>query len=1159
MIHANQMEQLRHLMVRIIKTSPLSPLENESVLVQSNGMAQWLKLALASEEGCRISAAVQFILPARFLWQVYRSACADTEIPRTSPYDKQRLQWRLIRLLAHLPETPCFAPLQRFLANDQDLRKRGQLAEQLAGLYDQYQVYRADWLADWAQGARQLRNPAGQVQALPEASHWQAALWQLLHVDIGTRQRFSSRSDIHQHFLQTISRLTTPPPGLPRRVMVFGISSLPRQTLEVLQSLSHFIHILVYVHNPCRYYWADIVEGRELLRATRRRRPLKNPQAALQVSSVQSPETNPLLAAWGKQGRDYISLLDELEQTSRAPQPSAAIDLFTDVIPEDPPGPLLAQVQQAILDLNPLPEADRSSTEAEACKLPVARDDSSIVFQVAHSPQREVEILQDHLLALWAAHPDVTPRDIIVMTPDIDAYTPHIEAVFGALEPRDPRYIPFTMADHAGRSTSLLLPALEILLQLPDLRFSAGEILGLLEIPALQQRFGLVETDLDHLRQWVEGTGVRWGLNANHRQRFDLPAGLAHNTWNSGLQRLLLGYAVGEGQTWQGIEPYPNIGGLDAALAGPLFQFLKTIEKHCQIIETTASVATWVQRLIDLQADFFEPLSSPDLLFRHRLEAVLLEWQDACQEAGLVEPLPLTVVRNAILKPLQEGNISQRFLVGKVNFGTFMPMRAIPFRIVCLLGMNDGAYPRSHHPVDFDLMNAPGQYRPGDRSHREDDRYLFLEALLSARDQLYISYIGRSVLDNSIRQPSVLVAQLQDYLAQGWRLADIHPNGVAAADGGPHLIRQHPLQPFSRRYFSDHRAGPQTRQLFTYSDQWRKSLNMPVQALADPLAPATIEGPRQLPALMRFLKNPTQYFFNQRLNVYFDRLNETSLDLECFKLDNFSATSFGRQLLDEALAKEPERRRATVQQGILRLQRASALPPGSLGELAAASLSERLEPILEQVTALEQDWPELLTPREIQRVLTLNGSEALRLEDWLDDIHCASGSDSTPKRPCVRWECDPQEISSQKKYAALIPLWVKHLAGCSLQLHLTSYLIASDGPIALPPLAPELAAQHLDHLMQQACVGFQKPLAVTARTALSWSHTRRGKDKSEDKARKAARKAFEGNGFTSGELDYCPYLKRTWPDFDTLWQADNNHFRELATSLYEPLIEQIAN
>ncbi|MBF0272013.1 MAG: exodeoxyribonuclease V subunit gamma, partial [Magnetococcales bacterium] len=745
-IHGNRIETLREDLVARMVAEPLAPLENEIILVQSNGMAQWLKLGIAGEgmesgaglAGARIATALELLLPARFLWRVYRAVLGEDGVPEYSPFDKDRLVWRLMRLVPQLTALEPFAPLRRFLEHDTDWRKRFQLAERLADLLDGYQVYRADWLAAWAGGDDRLIDARGQRLSLPEGQRWQAALWRALREDVardatGDRQAFrAGRAEVHAEFLRRAAGWgeEARPGGLPRRVMVFGITSMPRQSLEVLVMLSRWTQVVMYVHNPCQYYWADIVPERELLRGGRGNSRVRAGYPESLPEEWMHLHAHPLLAAWGMQGRDFIGLIDEYANEGMGLEDRRLNDLEIQRLecfetPYSSPSTLLHQLQDDILELRPL-------DETRSLWPPVApRRDGSIRFHVAHGPQREVEILHDQLLAAFQADPTLNPRDVLVMVPDINGYAAHIQAVFGLHDHRDPRFIPYVLANQGRRPVDPLLGAVERLLALPRSRLTASEVIDWLEVPAVRRKFAIAEEDLPTLRLWIRDSGIRWGLHDGHRVALGLPEnateGESRNTWRFGMRRMLLGYAVGDrGGPWQGIAPHDEIDPGAAELLGALIGFVTRLEACWTLLGTPATVAEWCVRLRGLLADFFDPGGDGmDAFTLMQLGNALDPWQDLCAEAGLDDRLPLSVVGEYWLSRIEEGGLAQGFFAGAVTFATLMPMRAIPFRMVCLLGMNDGEFPRPGVRTDFDLMRT--SYRPGDRSRREDDRYLFLD------------------------------------------------------------------------------------------------------------------------------------------------------------------------------------------------------------------------------------------------------------------------------------------------------------------------------------------------------------------------------------------------------------------------------------------------
>lgn len=1133
-VHGNRLDELRSLVVSWMRRYPLAPLENEIALVQSNGIAQWLKLALAEDPevddqgGCGIAAAVEVQLPGSFMWQLYRRVLGRDEIPETSLLDKAPLTWRLMRLLPEVIDKPHFEPLQRFLTDDTDLRKRYQLAERLADLFDQYQVYRADWLKDWAAGRHVLNTARGDAKPLPPANCWQAELWRALLLDVGEAGMAQSRAGVHQRFIERINTLEQAPAGLPSRVIVFGISSLPAQALEALAGLARFSQVLLCVHNPCRHHWADIVADKDLLRHQYKRQQRKQGMPNLIDAHSLHQHAHPLLAAWGKQGRDYINLLDSYDDPAsyRTAFSDGRIDLFSDSQPEN----LLNQLQDDILELRPLAETRERWPAVDPAK------DRSVRFHIAHSPQREVEILHDQLLARFSADPQLRPRDVIVMLPDINTYAPHIRAVFGQLGRDDMRFIPFTLTDQGQRGRDPLLIALEHLLKLPDSRFAVSEILDLLDVPALRARFAIKESDLPTLHRWIEGAGIRWGLNAEQRASLGLPAGLEQNSWRFGLRRMLLGYAVGAGEGCDGIEPFDEIGGLDAALIGPLVALLDALEIAYQQLSEAATAAQWGERLRALLQVFFLAESEHDDYLLVQLQGLRETWLETCESVGLDDLLPLTVVREAWLAGLDQGRLSQRFLAGSVNFCTLMPMRAIPFKVVCLLGMNDGDYPRAQPPLDFDLMGS--DYRPGDRSRREDDRYLLLEALLSARDQLYVSWVGRSIRDNSERPASVLIGQLRDHLAAGWQL-----HGAKAddkRDGGEQLLHaltvEHPLQPFSARYF--HKGS----NLFSYAREWR-ALHLPdaVQPKADDaLAAYASDEALTLNVLQDFLRHPVRHFFRQRLNVFFESADAPVADEEPFVLDALQRYSLSERLLAAAMTA-PDDSGLTLQAQARRLQGYGMLPLAGFGQSLQEELIEPLPDLLQRHDQLLRRWPIVL-----DSALPIRFEyRQLKLEGWLGRVYQGDDQSLLSITPI------PNAISSGRllKWHRLTATWVMHLAACAVGLPLHSAVVATDITLLLAPIEQARAAELLGDLLLARQAGMNAPLPVAVKTAFAWLA-----QSDPDKALAAAAKTYEGDGQnSSGERSESAALVRQFSDFAAL--SASEEFEGWCEAMYRPMFD----
>ncbi|KQQ97008.1 exodeoxyribonuclease V subunit gamma [Massilia sp. Leaf139] len=1111
-LHGNQMEMLREAVFDWLRNHPLGPLEQETILVQSNGFAEWLKIALAEELG--VCAATRVALPARFLWEAYRAMLGRERVPSRSPFDRDPLTWRLMRLLPALLQEPVFAPLRHFL-RDGCPERRLQLAERLADLFDQYQVYRADWLTDWEIGRDQLRRAGGDPVPLGPDQCWQARLWRAVHDSVPPMQRGSGRAAIHEVFVAKILSGDPPTSRLPRRVVLFGMSALPYQTLQAIAALSRHTQVLLAVPNPCQFYWGDIIEGRELLKAAHKRQPAREgvDLATLPIEELHA-HSHPLLASWGRQGRDFVRMLDEFDNEAGRPELDAIAKLRVDLFSEGDGETLLQQVQAAVRDLRPLSEHPH---------VPPPASDRSIEFHVTHSTQREVEALHDQLLAMFERDPTLRPRDIVVMVPDIDTFSAAIHAVFDQHRRNDPRYIPFEIGDTRDRSVNPLLVALEWLLRLPQQRCRQSEIRDLLDVPAVATRFGLHEDDLPTLGAWIDGAGVRWGLDREHRAGLGLGAAGEQNAWIFGVRRMLLGYASGAGARFGDIEPYGEVGGLDAALAGSLAQFVECLLEWRARLATPRTPQEWGVQARALLAAFFDGREEDDRITLAQLGEALNCWLEMTEAGGFDEPVPLAVLREAWLGQIDQPTLNHQFVSGGVTFCTLMPMRAVPFRAVCLLGMNDGDFPRRAAQNDFDLLAMPGMGRPGDRSRRDDDRYLMLEALLAARDKLYVSWVGRNVRDNSEQPPSVLVAQLRDYLHAGWNI-DLST-----------LTVEHALQPFSRRYFE--KGG-----LLTYAREWRTAHSKGEgegERAIDSLPPYELEPDfrLKLTQLGSFLKQPSRYFFRHRLGVIFNAAEVIGEDEEPFSLDALDRYFLEDSLLDDAGEAEAlDEVRQMLDARAERLAREGVLPIGLVGRQWQQQLVEGLVPVRRCWLRLGADFPEPAPKLAVS--LAFDG---IVLEDWIDRLR-TNGERTAWLMQISSKVLDKKDAPRGEK---LIDAWLRQLAASAAGARITGYLVARDALVTMAPIEAEEARAVLAYLAGLWRRNLDAPLPVACRTALA------------QLAGRDARTVYEGDDHeVAGEVQREPCLARLWPDFAQLSAAGD--WPELAEALYGGLAHWMA-
>ncbi|TKU09851.1 exodeoxyribonuclease V subunit gamma [Citrobacter sp. wls828] len=1093
--HSNRLDVLEALMEYIVERERLDdPFEPEMILVQSTGMAQWLQMTLAQKFG--IAANIDFPLPASFIWDMFVRVLPD--IPKESAFSKQSMSWKLMTLLPQLLDNDDFALLRHYLTDDTDKRKLFQLSSRAADLFDQYLVYRPEWLTQWEVGL--------QVEGLGDAQAWQAPLWKaLVEYTAELGQPGWHRANLYQRFIQTLENTSDCPQGLPSRVFICGISALPPVYLQALQALGKHIDIHLLFTNPCRYYWGDIKDPAYLAKLLARQRrhsfeerhlPLfRDSQNAegLFNSDGEQDVGNPMLASWGKLGRDYIYLLSELEN-------SQELDAFVDITPDN----LLHNIQADILELENHAVAGVSLEEYSRSdnKRLLEPNDTSVTFHVCHSPQREVEILHDRLLAMLEADPTLTPRDIIVMVADIDSYSPFIQAVFGSA-PAD-RYLPYAISDRRARQSHPVLQAFISLLSLPDSRFVSEDVLALLDVPVLAARFNINEEGLRYLRLWVNESGIRWGIDDDNVRELALPPTGQH-TWQFGLTRMLLGYAMESAQgEWQSVLPYDESSGLIAELVGHLASLLMQLNIWRRGLAQERPLEEWLPVCRDMLNDFFLPDADTEAamtLIEQQWQAIITEGLGA--EYG--EAIPLSLLRDELAQRLDQERISQRFLAGPVNICTLMPMRSIPFKVVCLLGMNDGVYPRQLAPLGFDLMSQ--KPRRGDRSRRDDDRYLFLEALISAQQMLYISYIGRSIQDNSERFPSVLVQELMDYIGQSHYLPgdELLTSDQSEAKVKAHITRLHTRMPFDAQNYL---PGEQQ----SYAREWLPAASLSGKAHTDFVQPLPFTMPETLTleTLQRFWAHPVRAFFQMRLRVNFRSEESEIPETEPFILEGLSRYQLNQQLLN-TLVEENDAERL-----FRRFRAAGALPYGPFGEILWDMQRQEMQTLAERIIACRQPCQSM----EID--LTCNG---VQITGWLPQVQ---------EDGLLRWR--PSLIS----IAQGVQLWLEHLVYCASGGTGESRLfLRKDGEWRFPPLEAEQALQYLSQLIEGYREGMSSPLLVLPESGGAWIKTcydavndaMLDDDDTLQKARSKFLQAYEGNMMVRGEGDDIWY-QRLWRQLD---------------------------
>ncbi|WP_371372353.1 exodeoxyribonuclease V subunit gamma [Thalassotalea aquiviva] len=1132
---ANRMEDLLTLFDKVQQSSHLAPLAQEVVLVQNPGMQHWLNMQQAQISGISMNAS--FVLPAQFLWQQLKVLSGQQDSDQT-PYSREVLAWRIDKILqsnAMLSHPDC-EPANRYwqTAEQQDPLKRFQLAVQVADLFEQYLIYRPEWINDWASAEQSADFDS---QSITHAK-WQGVIWQLLTADIPY--------DPNELMALAKTNLQHNKHLLPERISIFGINTLAPMWVDFLGLISTVTDVHFYHLNPCIEYWGDIQTDKSKSKQAYLAQVNKWPDDGTQEESV-----NPLLANLGQQGKAFLTqlhglnnieiplydLIFEQESSQSSVKPTA-----------------LMQLQKDILTLT-----DRRQQ-------PSTLIDSSITITSGHSALREVQGLHDYLLHLFNQDPTLTPKDVLVMCPQIEQYAPYIDSVFvrgwDDLSESVPP-LPCSIADRVSKDSEPLVVAFSELLNLPDARFQISSILSYLRLLPLQMRFDLTESDVELLTDWLQKANVHWGLNAEHKNSLlNIDNASAQYTWQQGLNRLLQGFAYGDHLAlFEDDMVLPWVEGTDGVLLGKLLLLCQQLEQMRADMMSPKTPAKWQSCLQEFVDNLFaeQEYSQGLMIIQQAIDSL----HEYCEQADYRDEIELSVVRDFLNHHFSQPDPGRQFMIGQITFCSMLPMRSIPFKTIAILGLNDGDFPRQRQPMGFDLM-AMTAAKMGDRSRKNDDRYLFLEALISARQHLYLSYQGHDVKNNNERQPSIVLRELMEYLttAYNWNFT------------GDKQLRQLPLQVFaadnfllSNRYQSFDQKWLnllQTSRLTALSDDHNNDSSQAVLSGKDETLEHGEYTNLSLKELVQFFLHPSKYFARARLKLYFDQDLDVVSDTEPFQPDHLNKYLFKRDILEcltEAEQHEQaEKDRKTAKSEQLARIQTMAIRSGQFPD------NPDTKDNLAQWQSLIEDFA--TTVNQQRHVLTQDMSELnahISTLVTLDDQNSNEAIEITLEQGVSFFEADTALCLIKNRHAKakgkdLFDLYCHHLLLCVFAKEQHAITSVTSVGYYLDEKAHKLHAYRFDYLANAKDIlqhmlalfvrGQDTPLLLNSELAHHLFWDKKGAIEPEF-SQQELRKVWQ-DGFSTKGLGSDPYLQYFWPQLPEL-----KEYADALQKVYQPLYQAV--
>lgn len=1037
----------------------------EVVSVPTRGIERWLTQQLSAHLGASdgrqdgVCANVEFPFPGSLVSDALARAL-DTD-PELDPWVPQRAVWPLIEVVEDHFDESWLAPLAQHIkksATEEDGTRRFSSIRHMADLFDRYAVHRPDMLQRWAAGSPQLDEAA-----------WQVELWRLLRERIGTASPAERLREACQRLRARPDLLELPP-----RLSLFGLTRLPASYLEVLEAIGKGRDVHLFLMHPSPVLWDRMAAA---IGAGSRSVPRREDQ------TVGIPR-NPLLASWGRDAREMQLVLGgsgpgEVEEEQAGTVHPTLLQRIQDDI----------RVDRAPGDRNerPLLEAGDDSIRVHSC----------------HGRGRQVEVLRDAVLHLLEDDPTLEPRDIIVLCPDIENFAPLIQATFGTRDlndrPDDPAgTLEIRLADRSLRQTNPVMGVLAEVLDLATARISATEVLDLAGREPVRRRFQFSDEDLFRLEEWVDEAGIRWGFDAQHRGAFKLN-GIENNTWRAGLERILLGVTMADERQrlFRGALPLDDVDSADIELAGRLAEFVDRLQSALDLLADRSPIDVWADKLARI-VESLTTTTTRDAWQRGQMKSLLDDLvMEATTGAGVsAVVLSCDDLRSIVSDRLRGQPTRANFCTGHLTVCTLVPMRSIPHRVVCLLGLDDGSFPR-HVERDGDDLTVRNP-RVGDRDVRSEDRQLLLDAVLAAQDHLVVLYSGRDERSNQHRPPAVPVGELLDVID--------HTVAVPEGKARQAVILEHALQPFDAQ---NYKSGALIRETPWSFDELhlagaRAALH-PRQAaspfLGQPL-PVPVAEQVGLDQLERFLRHPVKAFLRERLKISLAEKTRDFEDAIPLELEPLEQWKIADRMLEAQLSGASPQSCQAVEMA------RGALPPGLLADPVLQKISA---PVDELVLAGRSNVaPDSIDvhvdlPHSSSLVGTVGGVRG-------DTLQTVTYSRLSPSGRLLAW----------LRLLALTATWPERpfeavtIGRANGSRHTVS--VATIGPLG--PDAPSrqaAALMHLDVLVDLFHRGMCEPLPLYCKTSAAWAGATTG----GQEPRQAATRSWE-SGWNGHNEDRDP-------------------------------------
>ncbi|XBC44247.1 MAG: exodeoxyribonuclease V subunit gamma [Buchnera aphidicola (Schlechtendalia peitan)] len=1072
-----------------------NPLNSEIFVTPNAQIDYWIKIFIANKY--LITANINFLKFNTFVWKIFQNFSSHNY--SNLEFTRYYLIWKMMNLknIKHF---------SNFISKSNSKIKLFEILSFLSKTFEQYLIYRPDWIKKWQENSKKQNNTHAStnqyevlwIELIKYMNSKHQSTWNFSNILFYLENKFKKKLNITQ---------------FPPRIFIFENTYLTPYHLIILKQISQLCDIHFFYTTPYQYE-EQLLSKFNKIKKCNINLTQKNAADLLKTTrkfkifiqkKINIHNSMNYIASWGEYGLENTVLLNLIQKKQ--------VNIFN----TKETTCLLQKIQKNIIQNNFLKNNNINKINIHnEKKYKIFKNDKSLAIHVCLTLRREIEVLHDNLLNILNTNHDILFHDILIISKNINIYTPYIYSIFNKINGKN--YIPFfILSDTYLENKTTIFKIVIEMLDLPNISLDNEKILNLLSNVFILKKFKIKSKEIIILHKIIQQSCITFEADSTN-ETYESHINHEYNNLSIGEENIFLGRAMNDINyiTWNKNVPYQYLSTKHYKIFGKFVTFSILLKKWKKILSTEKSLKHWKILFEQFLQDFFinDDSEKQEIIF------IKKQWNKII-DPGIREnykgKISIKILKNELLNyNSQKINIHGCFS-GKVTFCNGFKLRSIPFKVICILGMHEKFVIQKTSTSNLSLMY---QYPRICDPHRPNKyKYLFLETLLSTKKFLLISYYKNSEHTNSIHEQSLIINQLFLYISKNFYISKKYNNKCKCQNINKlllHIYYFHTNELYStKNFYHNYKFHSFSQTWFKISQLTRTYKNN----FEKPLPKIQYKHINMF-NLISFWKNPIRYFFNQRLHVKLNLITTNNLYQEDYFIKAIDRYWINVDILNFLLYRK------SIKKLFLYYKYKGIIPSGNIGKIYWNNQLSLITPLYEKIN---------LQKKKLRNKKFCIQTGIHFLYGLLKNINTTG---------LLRWT--PSII----KNTDIISLWLEHLVYCCIYNTGDSIMFGlKNTNLTFHRLKKNQASHLLNKYVSGYIEGMTKPILLT-NTGINWINYIYDKNNKNistkkqhiQKAKSIMLQTWEGNNWKKGEKDDL-YIKRT---ISTL--NDKNIFQICETS-----------